>query len=85
MEELSECNYDNPIDKDGNEKPNRSLGVFNIIETLEADSYNSLRIAVSESGRLFLVVESEVSGFNGGTRNRLVEIKSLRHLTTAST
>jgi hypothetical protein len=78
MEELFECNYDNPIDKDGNKKPNRSLGVFNIIETLESDFYNSLRLVISENGVLFLVVEREVGGFYGGTRNRLIEIKTLR-------
>ena len=82
MEELFERYYDNPVDNDGNQKPNKSLGVFEIIETLESDFYNSMRIAKSADNKIYLVIERETSGYNGGTRLRLLEIKNLRLPTT---
>jgi hypothetical protein len=85
MEELFERYYDNPVDNDGNQKPNKSLGAFEIIETIEADSYNSMRIAKSADNKIYLVIERETSGYNGGTRLRLLEMKKVQHLTTAST
>ena len=85
MEELFERYYDNPVDNDGNQKPNKSLGAYEIIENLESDFYNSMRIAKSADNKIYLVIEREVSGCNGGTRTRILEIKNVRHLTTAST
>ena len=85
MEELFERYYDNPVDNDGNQKPNKSLGSFEIIETLESDFYNSIRIAKSADNKIYLVIEREMSGYNGGTRLRLLEMKNVRHITTAST
>jgi hypothetical protein len=81
MEELFERYYDNPVDNDGNQKPNKSLGTYDIIEILESDFYNSMRIAKSADNKIYLVIEREVSGYNGGTRLHLLEIKSVRHLT----
>lgn len=82
MEELFERYYDNPVDSDGNQKPNKSLGFFEIIETLESDFYNSMHIVKSADNKIYLVIEREISGYNGGSRLRLLEIKNLRHLTT---
>jgi len=44
-----------------------------------------MRIAKSADNKIYLVIEREVSGYNGGTRLRLLEIKNVRHLTTSST
>lgn len=85
MEELFERYYDNPVDNDGNQKPYKSLGAYEIIENLESDIYNSMRIAKSADNKIYLVIEREVSGYNGGTRLRLLQIKNVRHLTTSST
>ena len=85
VEELFERYYDNPVDNDGNQKQNKSLGTYEIIENLESDFYNSMRIAKSADNKIYLVIEREVSGYNGGSRLRLLEIKNVQHRTTAST
>ena len=84
-QELFERYYDNPVDNDGNQKPNKSLGNFEIIENIESDFYNSMRIAKSADNKIYLVIEREVFGYNGGTRLRILEIKNVQHITTAST
>lgn len=69
--------YDNAYDKQGNPKENQFLGDFNIIETIFEDTYASSRIGIKD-GKVYLISEEEVGGFNGGSRFEIKEIKSLK-------
>jgi len=69
--------YDNPYNDDGTEREKKLLGRFWFIETLEDGLYDSIRIAMKEEGGIYLVIENEVSGYKGGSRTRVIKIKSL--------
>ena len=63
--------YDNPIDNDGNDKPNEFIGEFFVIQQIEEDGYSEIFIGNPTDPadhRLFLIVGTEVVGVNGGTR-----------------
>lgn len=77
---IFERNFDNPFNEDGSEKKAKLLGEFEIIETLFEDAYSSQRIG-TQSGKVFLISEIEVSGRiskDGGSRFEVRELKSLR-------
>lgn len=72
--------YDNPIDKNGNEKPNNFLGEFKIIEEIFEDFYSGKWIGIKDN-KVFLISQHEVSGMQnperGGSRFVVEELKSL--------
>lgn len=69
--------YDNPFNPDGSDKEKEVLGVFNIIETIEEDSYSGLWIGEND-GVVYLIKEIEVSGHNGGSRCEIKVLSSLK-------
>jgi len=73
--------YDEPKDKDGNEKPNKLLGEFKIIygEMDGKMDYAFSLIGISkEDGFLYNIIGDEVSGYyhkgQGGTKCRIAKI-----------
>ncbi len=70
--------YDNAIDRDGNKKPNKLLGEFEIIYGDTNDYAFSVIGVEKETGKIYNIIGDEVSGMyenpNAGTENRLVEI-----------
>lgn len=70
--------YDNELDKDGNKKPNELLGTFEIIETIEEDSYSSIKIGRRKNTqKLYLIKEREVSYYNAGSSYQIYPINKL--------
>lgn len=69
--EIYERIYDNPIDKDGNNKPNRKLGKFKVIQQIFEDFYSEEFIGEMD-GEKYLIRGIEVSGMynpeKGGVR-----------------
>lgn len=78
--EVWERIYDNPLDDDGNKKPNTLLGNFWIVEKILDDMYSEQFIGLrSQDSQLYFVEGREVSFHNGGTR---YTIKPLPELTS---
>lgn len=71
--------YDNPIADDGTAKPNELLGEFELVETLFEDAYDSQRIGVQD-GKVYLISESEVSGYQNSFGGSRFEVKELTRL-----
>lgn len=69
--------YDQPKQPDGTEKENMFLGDFKILETIEEDMYSSMRVG-EENGKIYLIIETEVSHHNAGSRFAIYEIKKLK-------
>lgn len=69
--------YDNPKKKDGSLKENELLGDFTIIEALVDGGYSSIKIGASNDVP-YLIIESEVTGHNGGTRVEAFKLESLQ-------
>lgn len=72
---INERLYDNPIDKDGNKKPNKYLGTFIIRQTLFEDFYAGKWVGErvgSKGDTKYLITQTEVSGMynpeRGGSR-----------------
>lgn len=74
--EIFERSYDNPLKSDGTPKENKLLGEFEITEILREDAYESVMIGISD-GKPYLILEREVTGYNGGSRFEVMEIKTL--------
>ena len=68
--------YDSPVNKDGSLKESKLLGDFEIVEVIYEDSYSSEQIGTCD-GKVYLISEKEVTGFNGGSRFDVKELKSL--------
>lgn len=70
--------YDNPVDIDGNQKPNKFLGEFTITQTIFEDFYSGKWIGVKDD-KTYLIEQHEVSGFRvpgrGGSRFTVHEIQ----------
>jgi hypothetical protein len=60
--------YDNKYKKDGiTLKENKLLGEFEIIRTIKDECYESERIG-KKDGKVYMIIETEVCGFNGGSK-----------------
>ena len=68
--------YDRPVNKDGSLKESKLLGDFEILEVIYEDSYSSKQIGTCD-GKVYLIIEEEVAGFNGGSRFEVKELRSL--------
>jgi hypothetical protein len=78
IEKVYKRSFDNPLKEDGTPKVSELLGEFEIIETLNEDSYTSQRLGVLiGSSKVYLIDEYEVSGYNGGSRFEVKELTSL--------
>lgn len=68
--------YDNPVDEQGNKKPNKLLGEFELIEG-KMDDY-SYDVVVKKDNELYTLQGREVSGFYhkglGGTKHFLQKL-----------
>jgi len=77
-EKIYDRYYDSPINKDGSEKEANLLGEFQILEILEDDMYSSIKIGVlKDTDKIYIINESEVSGFNGGSKIVIYECESI--------
>lgn len=65
--------YDNDFDKEGNQKPNRLLGNFELLEGSMND-YSYVCYVRDERGEVFKLIGREVSYENGGTKNFLEKL-----------
>lgn len=79
---INEREYDNPIDKDGNKKPNKYLGTFIIRQTLFEDFYAGKWIGGKlglGDNKKYLITQTEVSGMynpeRGGSKFTVEEIE----------
>lgn len=70
---IYERDYDNPKDENGKAKPNTLLGKFRVLQQISEDSYSEEFIGL-KGGKKYLVIGSEVSGYNGGMRYRVEEL-----------
>ncbi len=81
---LNQRVYDNPIDENGNQKPNEFLGYYKTIEVIEEDMYSGAEIVVDTKDNVYLLTISEVSGYYnpgmGGVRLNLKKIESLKYI-----
>ena len=69
--------YDNPLDKDGNKKPNKFLGSFKITKTIMEDFYAGKWVG-EKDGKSYLITETEVSGmYNPGMGGSRFEVDEL--------
>jgi len=50
--------YDNPLNQDGTEKENEFLGEFELLETIEEDTYSSSSIG-EKDGKIYFINEKE--------------------------
>ena len=65
---IYERQYDNKFLKDGvTLKDNKLLGDFKIVKIIFEDYYESVRIG-TKNGKVYLIIETEVSGYNGGSK-----------------
>ena len=61
--------YDNHVLPDDTKKPNKFLGEFEILQIIELDMYSSMMIGtLVGTDEIHLIDESEVCGYNGGSR-----------------
>lgn len=75
MEIVKERLFDNPYLKDGKTlKENKILGEFEIVKVIFEDCYESKKIG-KRDGKFYFIEEIEVSGFNGGSRFEVTELK----------
>lgn len=75
---IYEREYDNPRTLSGDEKPNKFLGDFKIIQTIAKDFYSSMRTGRNKKdGQVYLIIEREASGTNGGSVFSVIRLKSL--------
>lgn len=81
MREIYRRVYDNPIDANGDQKPNELLGVFTVMQQLSEDSYSEQFIG-EKVGEYFLVEGREVSYTDGGTVYSVTPLK-IPSVTTA--
>jgi len=74
--------YDNPINKDGTEKPNTLLGEFDLIDGDMNDYSYEVIVKSKEDNELYILFGREVSGYyhpnEGGTRNLLEKLTENR-------
>ena len=71
--------YDCDTYDDGEKKPKKLLGKFEIIEIIYEDWYTSQKIGrMFGTQNLFLITEKEIRGKNGGS---IYDIKPLKNLT----
>lgn len=76
---IFERQYDNPALADDTAKDNKYLGEFEIVETLFEDAYDSQRIGVKD-GKVYLISEYEVSGYQNPFGGSRFEVKELTRL-----
>jgi hypothetical protein len=50
--------YDNPLKEDGTEKENEFLGEFELLETIEEDTYSSSSIG-ERNGKIYFINQKE--------------------------
>jgi hypothetical protein len=71
---IYEREYDNKFLKDGvTLKDNKLLGDFEIIKIVFEDYYESVKIG-KEKGKVYMIIEKEVSGYNGGSKFVIEEL-----------
>lgn len=65
-----ERQYDNPFNHDGSKKPNKLLGVFEIVQIIRNEPYAAVCIGrrISKNSGFYLIEEKEVSFFNSGAK-----------------
>ena len=74
--------YDNPINKDGTEKPNELLGEFELIDGLMDDYCYEVIVKNITDNELYILFGKEVSGFynpnEGGIKHLLEKLTENR-------
>ena len=65
--------FDNDLKPDGTKKENKLLGDFEITKIISEDDYESMRIG-KMNGKVYLIIETEVSGYNGGSKFSIEEL-----------
>lgn len=79
--EVYERIYDNPLNEDGTEKPNKLLGSFDLVDG-SMDDYSYEVIVKDKSGELYILSGREVSGLyhpkEGGTRHFIEKLTENR-------
>lgn len=70
--------YDNPINPNGNKKPNKCLGTFKILQTIREDTYSSLKIGIKEGKNplIYMIEEVEVLFVNAGSKFKIIKLSS---------
>lgn len=66
--------YDNPLNGDGSEKPNKLLGEFELLEG-DMDDYSYVCYVRGPDRQVYKLVGREVSYGNGGTRHFLQKLE----------
>jgi hypothetical protein len=66
--------YDNPLNQDGTEKENEFLGEFELLETIEEDTYSSSSIG-ERDGKIYFINQRETKD---GSRFSVTELNTLR-------
>ena len=77
--EIYERLYDNPMLPDGQEKPNKFLGKFQVIQVINQNMYCSITIGrMINTNDIYLIQEIEVWGYNGGSRFEITKLNNLK-------
>ena len=66
--------YDNPLNSDGTEKENEFLGEFELLETIEEDTYSSSSIG-ERDGKIYFISEKETKY---GSKFAVTKLNSLQ-------
>ena len=77
--QIYERAYDNPMLPDGQRKPNKFLGEFEVIQVIDQDMYNSTLIGrMIDTDKIYLIRETEVSYYNAGSQFEVTELEKLK-------